>query len=231
MPVNRSEREHLWKVYLELGVMERHFGDAQLRCRAIASTWLLAMFAGFGFLISKDLNVFPPQMLIAALGFVSASALFIMWVIDLVIYQRLLDAAFIEGMSLEEGQPWLPQVRSNRRKLLKGVALGRFTNFYAVAFGISYLIGCLGVTLLLMSIYPNNNSIFGITILFVLIAVYIENHMLKVTKSTKKYENSIRPDRTEDYKTFEKYRKIAFSENEITEVAKEERPDYIKTFD
>jgi hypothetical protein len=222
MPLSRSQVDHLWKVYLELGVMERHFGDAQLRCRALASTWLLAMFAGFGFLISKDPTLFKREILIASLGFISTSAIFSMWVIDLVIYQRLLDAAFIEGLSLEEAQPWLPQVRSNQRKLLKGIALARFSYFYAVAFGISYLIGCIGVTLSLSSKYSNSYLIFGIIILFVIIAIYLETHMLKETKSTKKYEDSIKLDRTNDYKTFERYREVAFSQNKYRKIADEE---------
>ena len=211
MGLNQSEREHLWNTYVELGTMERHFGDAQLRCRALASTWFLAMFAGIGFLISKDIKGFSPDVLLAAIGFFSAAALFVMWVIDLIIYQRLLDAAFIEGMSLEEAQPWLPQVRLNRRELLKGTGLIRFSRYYAIAFGVAWVVGCISAIRALVLKYPDSKWSYVAAFLMVSILVYFELRALRETKSTKDYEHKIRQKRTSDYANYEQYREMAFS--------------------
>ena len=104
MPEVHASREHLWNVYKELGEMEKHFGDMQFRCRTLASTWVLASLAGYGFLISNDVGDYK-GLLITLVGICTAGALFVMWIMDLNIYQRLLDASFIEGMAMEDAQP------------------------------------------------------------------------------------------------------------------------------
>ncbi len=59
MALNEKGHEQLWNTYRELGEMERHFGNAQSRYRALASTWMLAAIAGIGFVLSKDLVILP----------------------------------------------------------------------------------------------------------------------------------------------------------------------------
>src|SRR5207245_7332708 len=41
------------EVYKELGTYERHFNQMQSVCRSLASTWLLATFAGIGYIFEK----------------------------------------------------------------------------------------------------------------------------------------------------------------------------------
>lgn len=189
-------REYLWDVYKELGEMEKHFGDMQFRCRSLASTWVLACLAGFGFLISNDVGDYK-YLLISLVGISASGALFVMWIMDLNIYQKLLDAAFIEGMSLEDAQDWLPKVRNNRRELLKGLALGRLTYYYAAAFLITAFIGAVGIVSVSIG-----NSILYLSLLlgvYVIVVVYFIVLMLLTTSSTKDYEKELRAVRTKSY--------------------------------
>jgi len=52
---SNDERELIFKLYSELGSIERHSSGVQSQYRVLASTWMLAVFAGIGFVISKRL--------------------------------------------------------------------------------------------------------------------------------------------------------------------------------
>jgi hypothetical protein len=46
--------ERVWKELSELASAERHFNTLESSYRALASTWLLATFAGAGFVLTAD---------------------------------------------------------------------------------------------------------------------------------------------------------------------------------
>ena len=147
MALNETACEQLWNTYRELGEMERHFGNAQSRYRALASTWMLAAMAGIGFVLEKQLEILPKELIVGMIGIITSAGLCLLWVVDLLVYQRLLDAAYIEGKSLETAQPWLPQVRNNMRRLLGGKGLRLITMFYMVSIVFMGLVGGIGLGL------------------------------------------------------------------------------------
>lgn len=108
----RDFDEQVWKVVAELGVNERHFNQLQHQYRILASTWLLAMFAGVGFALSKENLPFPPELLIGVVGLAGAVGVTLAWNLDLRVYHQLLDSYFVEGLRLEREHRWLPQIRS-----------------------------------------------------------------------------------------------------------------------
>src|SRR5215831_10526015 len=123
-----DDRDRIWKIYCELGVIERHFNNVQSTYRALASTWLLAALGGIGFVISKELTLrIPSELIIGAIGIAAGIGVYLLWVLDLLVYQRLLDAAYIEGRNLETNHQWLPQVRNNMRVLLGGAGAWRWS--------------------------------------------------------------------------------------------------------
>jgi len=75
----------------------------------LASTWLLAAFAGIGFVL-KDLKSPDWPLYMAAIAGAAAVGIFLIWLIDLMVYHRLLAAAFAEQMELEQRYAWLPKV-------------------------------------------------------------------------------------------------------------------------
>jgi hypothetical protein len=54
---------------------------------------LLAGFAGIGIVISKELSVqFSKDLIIVAIGLASAVGLSLLWMLDLLLYQRVLES-------------------------------------------------------------------------------------------------------------------------------------------
>lgn len=91
---------------------EKHFDGMKSTCRSLASTWLLATFGALGFLLTEDFHgAFPLEVVALALGMCGAIGIFLLWVLDLLVYHRLLDASFMEGLELEAAFPQAPQVR------------------------------------------------------------------------------------------------------------------------
>ena len=134
-PLQESEFDRIWKMYTEFGVTERHFNDLQARYRALASTWLLATFAGIGFVTTQETlgEFFSPLLLASGIGVMGSIGITLLWVLDLMVYHRLLNAAFIEGLNLEGRHLELPAIRHNMMHYTgpKGV-LPRVVFFYSV---------------------------------------------------------------------------------------------------
>jgi len=105
--------DKVWSLVLECGEHERHFGNLQGIYRGLASTWLLAMCGGVGFLLKE--NIDQKWMLISLVGIATNLGIFVLWVLDILVYHRLLLAVFYDGKQLERACRWLPPSR-NRMK-------------------------------------------------------------------------------------------------------------------
>ncbi len=91
---------------------EQHFDEMKSGCRVLASTWLLATFGAMGFSLTQTLHAaLPTEVVTLALGVAGAIGIFLLWILDLLVYHRLLDASFTEALKLETAFPQVPQVR------------------------------------------------------------------------------------------------------------------------
>ena len=131
--VEKETFDRVWKLVHEIGTQERHFNTLQATYRGMASAWLLASFSAIGFVMSTSMILDPAQKLLLVSGIALAGCIGIglLWVIDLLVYHRLLDSYFIEGLILEDQYPWLPPIRHNmmRTQMGEGV-LFRVVGFY-----------------------------------------------------------------------------------------------------
>jgi hypothetical protein len=144
---SENERERIFKAYCELGQIERSHSNIQSSYRTLASTWMLAAFAGIGVVIStKGEFAFPipREFLVVVIALAGAIGLGLLWVLDLLFYQRLLDAAYIEAKDLEDRHRWLPQPRKTMRKLLGGKGLRIVLWYYIALIEVMVFIGGVG---------------------------------------------------------------------------------------
>lgn len=130
--IDNDNFENVWKVVLEIGTQERHFNTLQGTYRGMASAWLFASFSAIGFMTSKTISIgIDSELLVAGIAVAGCVGIALLWVIDLLVYQRLLDSCFIEGLILEDKYPWLPPFRHNMMRTQKGEGvLFRVVGFY-----------------------------------------------------------------------------------------------------
>jgi hypothetical protein len=142
-PAAAMTPDQLWPALTEVGAYERHFNDIQSKYRALASTWLLATFGGVGFVLSQRTLELPFDRLVGAgfLGVAGAVGVVLLWVLDLLVYHRLLDAVFVAALKLEADYPQLPRLRTNMvLSLDKEGVLPRVVWFYMAGTGVLLLV-------------------------------------------------------------------------------------------
>lgn len=93
---------------------EQHFNNVQSAYRGLASTWLLAAFAGMGFVLTKD----DPRLLVQMTAVAAATGIGVLWMLDQLAYLQLLNTSYDEARKWEKRYPALPQVRQSRKNLL-----------------------------------------------------------------------------------------------------------------
>jgi hypothetical protein len=138
----KSDKEMTWEMYKLLVDECHHFNGLESTYRALASTWLLAAFGAIGYLWKEPTGA--SLGLITAVCLAAAIGLFLLWMMDLMVYHRLLGAAFTKQRILERVHPWLPQVAGGMWKGVKNVGvLPRIVWFYILPYLLFVSLACL----------------------------------------------------------------------------------------
>ncbi len=136
--VDKEFFDRVWALVKGLEDREKHFNDLQSRYRILASTWLLAAFAGIGFVFSTTLKAPVSTELVAtSTALAGATGIMLLWVLDVVVYHDLLIAGYVAGKRLEDLFQWLSPVRTNFSKLAQEPVRWYIAAFYMT--GISIL--------------------------------------------------------------------------------------------
>lgn len=83
---------------------EQHFNNLQMKLRTIASTWMLASLGGIAFLLVNKIDVeliFNRYNLINVISSMTVISMFILWLIDQLAYQRLLNSCLVVDLYAE----------------------------------------------------------------------------------------------------------------------------------
>jgi hypothetical protein len=184
--------ESIIEIYSNLGAYEQHFNEIQSKYRSLASTWLLATFAGIGFILSEKLNMLIPlDLTIAAIAVAGSIGIYLLWNLDHMVYHRLLESAFIECLKLEDEYDWLPKAAHNMRTLQeggKGVS-SRILLFYLVPQFILYIIAIFSYIHWLNCSYLNIYS--AVILLLVLSLIVVVKDMYTSTQKSINIINSL----------------------------------------
>jgi hypothetical protein len=159
----------------EISASERHFNNLQARYRMIVSTWLLGTFVAIGFILVRGVKFDPlcPEHFIMVIALASATGVYLLWTLDLMVYHRLLDAWFIEGYLLEEEYTWLPPVRKTMWKFCGKGILHRVVVFYLVSEGIVQAIAITALCIWMNKCHPKYSELaFAVSTLVALFVLY-----------------------------------------------------------
>ncbi|MFZ6013813.1 MAG: cupin domain-containing protein, partial [Bacteroidota bacterium] len=149
-PTVSLERQEILDLIKEIGEQERHFNTLTGTYKAMASTWLLAVFGGIGFVLANKIE--PWLLYTAGIGIAGSMGILLLWIIDLRVYQQLLNAAFVEGQQLEYKHRWLPPIRKGMEESVKtGSVTTNISWFYVLGVCAPLLIFdfCIGSYLLI----------------------------------------------------------------------------------
>jgi len=143
-----TNTDRAWELYQEIGTSERHFNNLEHQYRLLASTWLLGTFAAVGYILT-NVGAKPDdwlgsyrELIVAAIAFAGATGITLVWILDLRVYQQLLQSYFLAGLDLEDQHEWLPPIRHNMRRTQKrGTVVVNVAWFYIGCTTILLLIG------------------------------------------------------------------------------------------
>lgn len=128
--------DNLIEVYKELGTYERHFNQIQNVFKGLSSTWFFTGFASIGFIYTSNFpESFPTKIELACtlLTLTIATGIILFWLLDVIVYHRLLLATLEESENLEKINTELPRLRTTMKKFTKTInARFAFSLFYII---------------------------------------------------------------------------------------------------
>lgn len=134
--------------YWRLAEFEHHFNDIETRTRIIAATWMVVAFGAIAVLVQQSggttnllsylLNqsngaakwLIPPAALISLVCLMATVGLFVIWIIDQLVYHRLLESVFLIGLKLEHDNDWLPPLRTMMMVSAESKGMSRWIRLY-----------------------------------------------------------------------------------------------------
>jgi hypothetical protein len=151
--------DRVWEIVKEIGAMERHFNQLQHQYRVLSSTWILAIFAATGFILTNERLALgmPKELAITGLTVLGSAGITLLWILDRRVYGMLLRACFNLGLELEYHYPWLPpqrpwlpplRIKMSESQKLRG-ATPFITQYYVI--GIMIVLALGGVFFVLWS--------------------------------------------------------------------------------
>ncbi len=151
-----DERTEYWKIC----DVEQRFNTTQSTVRALASTWLLTAFGAIAMLLRTDGTVtwlFPKPVLLVLVATMASIGLFTLWIVDQIVYQRLLGSAFMVGLKMEHDNHELPPMRALMMHSAEGVGMSRWLRMFYVIPMVSFLL--ITVVMALLPEMPGQNGL------------------------------------------------------------------------
>jgi hypothetical protein len=123
------------EIYKELGAYERHFNQIQNVFKGLASTWFFGGFAAIGFLYSSKLvESFPTKLELASslVALTVATGIVLFWMMDVMVYHKLLRAVVKKSELLEKSESFLPDLRKTMVEYTTVLNVRRATSIFYI---------------------------------------------------------------------------------------------------
>ena len=138
--IDEVEFSRVYNLVKDIRESEEHFNNLSSKYKMTASTWLLSIFAGIGFVLINKLE--PKFLFISLISFAGSLGIYLLWLTDLKVYQQLLSANFVEGLKMEKKYKWLPAIRQNMIDSQNtGTVINNLSWFYIIGIITPLLIG------------------------------------------------------------------------------------------
>src|SRR5262245_24966809 len=111
------------EAYFKLSDIEKRFNESESGVRTLASGCLLASLAGLGSLLDPSKTgpwPVPLGLLLSIVCTLAVAGIATLWVLEQLVFHRLLDAVFVVGLRMERADPTLPPIHTMMLKTLEG---------------------------------------------------------------------------------------------------------------
>lgn len=119
--------------YWKLSEMEERYNSSSGGIRTLASAWLLSSLGATGWLF----NSYDPKTWPLPLGFLlvvvmtlGSIGMITLWVMDQLVFYRLLTSVFLVGLKIEKDDQEIPPIRSMMMKTQEGLGTHRWERFF-----------------------------------------------------------------------------------------------------
>jgi len=119
--------------YWKLSEMEERFNSSSGGIRGLTSAWLLASLGAIGWLFSSfnhETWLLPLGFLIVVVTTLGCIGLITLWVMDQLVFHRLLSSVFLVGLKIEKDDPEIPPIRSMMMKTQEGFGTHRWERVF-----------------------------------------------------------------------------------------------------
>ena len=140
-----DHRENYWK----LAESERGFNESQGGIRGLASAWLLGAIGAIGVLLRSETEahwLIERSTLVVVVCALATGGLTTLWVLDQLVFHRLLNAVFIVGLKMEFDDCGLPPIRSMMMMSAEGKGMHRWQRFFYLVPMLAFLLVSILVT-------------------------------------------------------------------------------------
>lgn len=200
-----SPKYLLWEYHQKLTERFNALNEIQSKYRLLASTWILFGMSAIGYtieeagLFNRDELVltgfFQPAILIpiGIICMIICFGILVIFIQDILFYQNLVAAIFIEQKALEKSNSWLPQISNNVRTIMKGLGRKMQITFYQFGISLNLIISLMSFCLAwwqLSSLHHKDLLLF-ILLLFSVMILFFVNYLFNIIPSPIQLEQRI----------------------------------------
>lgn len=124
-----QDHDNYWK----LEDSEKHFNNIQAGIRGLASAWLLSAIGAIAFLVQKysqEAWWIQPELIVLIICAMASLGLLVLWIIDQLVYHRLLNSFFLVGLKYEYDHPDVPPVHATMILSADSRGMSRYLRLY-----------------------------------------------------------------------------------------------------
>lgn len=119
--------------YWKLSEMEERYNSSSGGIRTLASAWLLGALGATGWLFSSynsETWPLPLGLLVVVVMTLGSFGMVTLWVMDQLVFHRLLTSVFLVGLKMEKDDHQIPPLRSMMMKTQEGLGTHRWERFF-----------------------------------------------------------------------------------------------------
>lgn len=119
--------------YWKLSEMEERYNSSSEGIMTLSSAWLLASLGAIGWLFSSynhETWPLPLGFLVVIVTTLGSIGIIMLWVMDQLVFHRLLSSVFLVGLKIENDDQEIPPIRSMMMKTQEGLGTHRWEKFF-----------------------------------------------------------------------------------------------------